>query len=365
MDEWGINAFISKKMLNDFGLSDLSYEEQIIQNIVDDDNTCCKTKMFLDTIKSIYLCKSCGRSTKTIIDDSTFQTKLQTSNNPTEAGIKISGKDSYKYQRGLYASIKRHPDSAKKSRRRQIAKFINLLNGESKKFKLTKDIIEDVLDLYEDLVTSGQKSHRGRVKIAILASLTFLAMNQKKITKPFKQISNFYGLGLKKSGQGARLISKQKQPVRYKTNIYQDYLCNVCHHLGIMKFAPLLKDWLTHLGDIRLVYGESQARTGTRVCSLIVILKRIKPELDFLIKDVYKICFLSNISTKKFISVFIYNNRKELNQLARKRYPKFPKIKKKHCLLEPSKKSPARNGANPPSNRVLKPPPRTGQYTTF
>ena len=323
-------------MLSDYELSDFETdEEEILKQLEEDDNVCCGTKMIIDELKSINLCKSCGRTTKTIIDNSTWDTKLQTRNDSTSASIKISGKDSYRYQKGLFKSIKKHPDSTKKNRRKQIKRFINMRNAQSKKFKLTKDIVEDVLDLYEQLVVDGSKSHRGRVKVGILASLTFLAMNKKAIAKPIKQISIFYGIGLKLSGQGSRLVSKQG--VEYRTNIYNDYLGNVCYHLGIMEYVPLLKDWLVHLADITKVYGESCARTGTRLCSLIVILKRLKPELKFRIKDVYSVCFLSNISTKKFITIFIYNNRRELNQISRKRYPKFPKIKTKHCRLESNK----------------------------
>ena len=316
-------------MLSDWELSDFETDEEEILKKLDDknDDTCCDTKMFLDKLKSIYLCKSCGRSVKTVVDFSTWQTQLQTKNNDATV-IKIAGKDSYKYQKGLYKTLKKDPNTAKKSRRRQIKKFIVMKNSQSKNFKLTPDIINDVLDLYENLVVSGNKSHRGRVKIGVLASLTFLSMNKKQIAKPIKQISIFYDIGLKLSGQGARLVSKQG--VLYRTNIYQDYLGNICYHLGIMSFVPLLKDWLVHLNDIEKVYGESCCRTGTRLCSLIVVLKRLKPELEFLVKDVYSICFLSNISTKKFITQFIYNNRRELNKISRKRDPKFPKIKTRH-----------------------------------
>lgn len=327
---------------NEFGPADQVKQE------VDDWKSCPDCKIDMDPTGSIYKCSNCGREEIILEQTDEYNASIlenYNSNNSSSMSIKIIGKDSYRYRKGLY---KTSSDYAK-VQNSHTNKELNRFNSQSRGGKLPVIVLKAAADLYSKIQRCNIVK-RGNGRRGALGACIGFVCDEHNISKKPKELAKFVNVEESYVSKGDRLLRKLHAEGKIDIPVHHDpkdsYIYQYFEALSIdKKYKEFVTELIDRASQVDMM-GENNSRMSTKCAGAIYTLK-LQEGLPFTKADIVENCKISKSTFTRYHE-YLMLNRKLLKPIFKKHNIKPLKKKKKKNVLN-MKKTPCEkpNTKNP------------------
>jgi transcription initiation factor TFIIIB Brf1 subunit/transcription initiation factor TFIIB len=298
---------------DDIGESDS--DDDIALDCAGDWKICPDCNVRMQPMKDSFQCTMCGRDKKVLLVGGEYSTSIidnYNTNNSGSPGIKITGDNSYKYNKGLYATIS---SDYKKVQSNNTNRQLNRFNAQSKCVKLPIVILKEATELYcqvqQHIVLRGNGRKGG------LGSCISFVCNRRGITKKPKVIAEFLGIDesfLSKGDKKLRsLCAEGKIDIPIHHDPTDDYLLQYFEALSIDgKYKPFMSDVIKRAAQPDALLGNN-SRISTR-CAGVIYMLSMQENLSISKSNIATSCDIS-VSTFVRYYHFLMKNRKLLKPI--------------------------------------------------
>lgn len=298
---------------------------------------CCVN---LESMEHSFRCPECGIEKKSYEETSDYSASVANNyntNNYSAVAFKVSGIDSYKYNKGLQIN----GSDYSKTRIRDNIKLLNQCNARSSK-RLPVNLLKEAVEMYNIMQTNaviyyaeGSKKKcvfRGNGRKGVLGACLYFVFTRNRITKTNKFLADFLDIEESYISKGRSILKDISRkniitlPEYHETK--KDYIYQHCEGLRIDKKYIICISEIIDASRSTKMRGENNATTISRCAGAIYLLK-LQLDFPFNEVDIHQVCDVTIATFKKFKKHLIVN-RKIINKIFKKYgIPKIDRPKKK------------------------------------
>lgn len=310
------------------------WDEELNEDFIEEPNymICEDCYVNLESMEHSFRCPNCGIEKKSYEETSDYSASVANNyntNNHSAVAFKVSGVDSYKYNKGLQINT---GSDYSKTRIKDNIKLLNQCNARSSK-SLPVSLLVEAAEMY-NIIQINAVIHkkdcvfRGNGRMGVLGACLYFVFTQHRITKTNKFLADFLDIEESYISKGRnKLKSLEKQNIITLPEYHDtkdDYIFQHCEGLRIDKKYMNCISEIIDISRSTKMRGENNADTISRCAGVIYLLKS-QLNLPFNEKDIHKVCRREIATFKKFKKYLIIN-RKNINKILKKyNIPKIPK----------------------------------------
>ena len=306
------------------------WDKELNENFFEETNKmfcedCCVN---LESMEHSFRCPECGiekKSYEETCDYSASVANNYNTNNYSAVAFKVSGIDSYKYNKGLQIN----GSDYSKTRIRDNIKLLNQCNARTSK-RLPSNLLVEAVEMYNIMQTNASIYYanstekkgvfRGNGRKGVLGACLYFVFTRNRITKTNKFLAEFLDIEESYISKGRSILKDMGRKKIITLPDYHetkgDYIYQNCEGLRIdKKYINCISEIIDASRSTKMK-GENNANTKSR-CAGVIYLLKLQLNFPFNEVDIHQVCEVTIATFKKFKKHLIVN-RKIINKIFKK-----------------------------------------------